>query len=90
MSARLLLLALAAPLLGGCAALPGFPKRPADGHGDVARQKGARAGFWRKPVAGHEAPTTLVALDGSRCMVTAKRFEETAPGEKVWCNWQGR
>lgn len=44
----------------------------------------------RKPVAGKEAPTTLIARDGSRCIVTEKRFAEIREGQSIWCDWRGR
>ena len=42
----------------------------------------------QKPVYGKEAPTTLLAADGTRCQVSDKKFQETAVGEKIWCVWQ--
>ncbi|HYD51777.1 MAG TPA: hypothetical protein VEA99_04080 [Gemmatimonadaceae bacterium] len=42
----------------------------------------------RKVVSGKEAPSTLVAPDGSRCSVTERRFKEVTEGEKVTCAWR--
>lgn len=41
----------------------------------------------QKTVTAKHAPATLVAFDGSRCVVTETRFRETVIGEKVWCVW---
>lgn len=45
-------------------------------------------GFVPKRVAGKEAPSTLLARDGARCTVTAKRFDQVREGEVIWCAWQ--
>jgi hypothetical protein len=45
-------------------------------------------GLSRKPVSGKEAPTTLLARDGTRCTVTEKRFNEIVHGEQVTCAWR--
>ena len=45
-------------------------------------------GLSRKPVSGKEEPATLLARDGSRCIVTEKRFKEVALGEQVTCAWK--
>jgi hypothetical protein len=42
-----------------------------------------------KQVSDKEAPVTLIARDGSRCSVTAKRFASTREGDVVWCAWAG-
>jgi hypothetical protein len=42
----------------------------------------------RKRVAGMEAPSTLIATDGTRCVVTAERFASIQSGERVWCMWR--
>lgn len=46
-----------------------------------------KAGFRRKRVAGKSAPSDLVADDGTRCAVSAEKFEQTNPGDRVWCRW---
>jgi hypothetical protein len=89
MRARLLLLALLGAGLAGCASRL-HPKRPGDRADGISQDKarGAQGGFWRKQVSGKAEPATLVAVDGSVCSVTAKRFKETMTGEKVWCGWR--
>ena len=42
----------------------------------------------RKQVSGKDGPSTLIALDGTRCQVNEKRYQETAVGELVWCDWR--
>jgi hypothetical protein len=42
----------------------------------------------RKPVSGKEAPTTLFAVDGTRCTVTKKKFDQTKDGDRVLCAWR--
>jgi hypothetical protein len=64
--------------VGGDRALPGAPVPGAEGSSVAAS---------RKSVSGKEPRTTLIALDGSRCQVTERRYRETAIGEKVWCAW---
>ena len=41
-----------------------------------------------KKVSGKEAPSTLIAVDGTRCQVTANKYDETSIGESVLCNWR--
>jgi hypothetical protein len=41
----------------------------------------------RKVVSGKEAPSRLIAADGHRCTVTARRFGEVREGDKVTCRW---
>jgi len=42
-----------------------------------------------KLVAAKEEPTTLIADDRSRCIVTERKFRETAIGSDVLCDWRG-
>jgi hypothetical protein len=42
----------------------------------------------QKIVAGKEAPSTLIAEDGSRCQVTKTRFQETREGDRATCSWR--
>jgi hypothetical protein len=42
----------------------------------------------QKIVAGKEAPSTLIAEDGSRCSVTKRRFQETREGDRATCSWR--
>jgi hypothetical protein len=41
-----------------------------------------------KPVAGKEPPTTLIAEDGTKCVVTEDRYRETKVGDEAWCVWR--
>jgi hypothetical protein len=41
-----------------------------------------------KRVAGKEPPTTLIAEDGTRCIVTEGRFRETEIGGDALCAWR--
>jgi hypothetical protein len=43
-----------------------------------------------KRVAGKEPPTTLIAEDGTKCIVTESRFRETEVGNKAVCAWRAR
>ena len=41
-----------------------------------------------KRVAGKEPPATLIAEDGTRCVVTEGRYRETEIGDEAWCVWR--
>ena len=41
-----------------------------------------------KRVAGKEPPTTLIAEDGTKCVVTENRYRETNVGDEAWCVWR--
>jgi hypothetical protein len=41
-----------------------------------------------KPVAGKEPPSTLIAEDGSRCLVPDRAYRETRIGAHVLCAWR--
>jgi hypothetical protein len=43
----------------------------------------------RKLVVGKDAPVTLVAEDGTLCITSRDRFEQTRIGSEVWCVWSG-
>ena len=58
--------------------------RPYMGPSGVRRD----VGFGRKIVMGKEEPATLVARDGTRCLVTKERFDQVRQGEDVWCDWR--
>ena len=63
----------------------------ARGDGDIPGTGGGRARelpVASKPVSGKEAPATLFAVDGTRCTVTKKKFEETREGDRVLCAWR--
>lgn len=40
-----------------------------------------------KPVRGKEPPTRLLARDGSSCIVSRQKFEQTTIGTSIWCVW---
>jgi hypothetical protein len=44
----------------------------------------------RRPVVMKEAPVSLIASDGSRCLVGEKKFANTEIGDRVWCVWSGK
>jgi hypothetical protein len=46
-----------------------------------------RSALSSKLVSGKEEPATLVARDGSRCSVSAKRFTDAREGDETWCAW---
>jgi len=52
-----------------------------------AGRGGVMTGLADKPVASKEAPTSLIAVDGTRCLVTEEKYRNTAVGERVWCYW---
>jgi hypothetical protein len=64
-----------------------LPKRPGTSIGKPDSASAIRSGFSRKLVSGKESPSQLIARDGSRCSVSAKRFADTKEGEQVWCAW---
>jgi hypothetical protein len=41
-----------------------------------------------KRVSGKEPPTTLIAEDGTRCIVTEGRYREAKIGSDAWCAWR--
>jgi hypothetical protein len=41
-----------------------------------------------KRVAGKESPVTLIAEDGTKCVVTEDRYRETRVGDEAWCVWR--
>jgi hypothetical protein len=77
-NAVLLAMTMAAAL-AGCVSIP-FP-------GGGARELRA---VEPKPVTEKEAPVSLFAIDGSRCVVTEERFTQVRIGEEVWCMWLDR
>lgn len=44
----------------------------------------------RKAVVLKEGPTSLIASDGSRCLVGEKKFAHTEIGDRVWCMWSAK
>jgi hypothetical protein len=65
-----------AALAAGCITVPAV-----GGRSRITR------GMDRKPVASKEPPSSLFADDGTRCVVSEKRFREVKPGDRVWCMW---
>jgi hypothetical protein len=92
--------ALVALLLAGVSAACGPPRPmeipgpggrggvPGETGGSTARQGGRDVRLDAKYVAGKEPPTTLIAEDRTRCIVTESRYRETEIGSKVWCEWR--
>lgn len=60
-------------LIAGCAHLPG------------GKDDGAGVGW--KRVFEKAAPSYLVAVDRTECVVSAKRFAEVEVGDNVFCAW---
>jgi hypothetical protein len=48
---------------------------------------GAQPGYAIKLVQAKQAPTDVVADDGSLCRLTAARFAQVQPGEWIACDW---
>ena len=65
--------------LSGC--LP-FHLKHQDRHQDPALD--------RKAVVTKEAPTSLIAADGSRCLVGEDKYTHTDIGDRVWCVWSAK
>jgi hypothetical protein len=84
--ARIVRLVLAGTLavtsMGACAQLP-FRT-------EGERLPGVPRGPQRKTVSTKEPPSRLVAIDGTVCLVSASRYAEVDPGDRVWCDWQPR
>ncbi len=51
-------------------------------------QVGGEEGPGSKTVSAKEEPATLIAADGTVCLVTASRFNRVKTGDRVWCNWR--
>lgn len=51
---------------------------------------GGPTGPGLKTVTSKEAPSTLIAADGTICNVMPWRFEGTEAGDQVWCDWRSR
>lgn len=47
------------------------------------------AALSQKTVTAKAEPATLIAFDGSKCVVTTAKFRDTVVGTKVWCVWTG-
>lgn len=48
---------------------------------------GAREGFGLKEVVGKQEPARFIARDGTTCLVSRDKYDSTALGAAVWCNW---
>ena len=72
---------------GGCASTGPARVETTPG-GGVAVVRGMRLGWARKAVATKQPPETLVARDGTVCRVAPDRYNDTAPGALVDCDWQ--
>jgi len=55
--------------------------------GAAGNERSLVDGLGSKPVTGKEAPTRLIARDGSRCDVSKKKYDSTIVGTTVWCVW---
>jgi hypothetical protein len=89
--AAILCLAAAACVTPGGIQQGSLKPASARGDGDIPDTGGSRVRelpVARKPVSGKEAPATLFAVDGTRCTVTNKKFEETREGDRVLCAWR--
>lgn len=87
----LLVLVIAASATSACVS-PLSQQKPTFGNdgGDRTLPQGVsakEASLTQKPVNGKEEPATLISADRMSCVVTAKKFRETALGDKVWCAW---
>lgn len=76
---RFLSAAILTGSLAGCALLPPW------------LQTGDPEGGWgTKTVSAKEEPATLVAPDGTLCIVTQPRYQKAKLGDRVWCLWRAR
>lgn len=66
-------------LLGTACALPS---------GDSGLGGDPREGFTRKKVGEKHPHTVLVAVDRTTCIVSPEKYDETSPGDFVWCYWR--
>ncbi|MCA1791143.1 MAG: hypothetical protein LC667_15190 [Thioalkalivibrio sp.] len=49
---------------------------------------GGEEGPGNKTVSAKEEPVTLIAADGTVCVVTGDKFNRVKTGDRVWCNWR--
>src|SRR5262245_37236610 len=68
---------------------PGFPSPGAPTPQGTGQGRSVEDRMRTKRVAAKEEPTTLIADDRSRCVVTERKFRETAIGSDVLCDWRG-
>lgn len=83
----LILLLPLAVAAGGCASAGPARVETTPG-GGVAVVGGMQLGWARKVVATKQPPETLVARDGTVCRVAPDRYNDTAPGALIDCDWQ--
>jgi hypothetical protein len=50
--------------------------------------RAAKTGLYSKNVLTKKDPDTLMADDGTICLVPAERYRDTALHSLVYCNWQ--
>lgn len=53
----------------------------------VSGSSGAQPGYAIKLVRAKEAPSTVLGDDGSRCGLTAERFDTVKEGDWLACEW---
>jgi hypothetical protein len=89
-------LSLAAPAWSGCRVqplpLPGRERDPRElpVPADDRTTRAEDVQISLKNVTAKEPPTTLVAHDGTRCIVSQKRYDETRIGDNALCAWRTR
>jgi hypothetical protein len=73
---------LAATLISGCIAPLRMPQ-------DNTPMKGSTStgSLGRKPVSAKREPTYLIAVDGTECTVSIKKFKKVKVGDAVFCLW---
>jgi hypothetical protein len=69
-----------------------LPKMGLTDGGSSSTNQNARAteAFGLKPVNGKAEPATLIARDGTTCMVSKDKYDSTKIGTSVWCTWIDR
>jgi hypothetical protein len=73
-----------------CIRIAGLPGEPPEGASASGPKRGPEPtrGLLRKRVAGKEAPSLLLAQDGTSCPVTPERFRDVTVGDHEVCVWQ--
>src|SRR5690348_12596779 len=56
--------------------------------GGITVEQGAQLGWATKRVLTKQAPSTLIAQDGTVCRVSPDRFKDTQVGRDTACEWQ--
>lgn len=83
---------LVSALVQACALPIPESARPPKGKGKFADTRtGAddlrKPAFAPRAVYGKRPPSRLIARDGTTCMVTAEKYENTRIGQSIWCVW---